>query len=350
MRGYVKYSLLGICITFSLVVCAQDDFDPGIRSENTIRIAFYNTENFFDVLDDPKKRDDEFTPNGDKHWDKYKFNEKQAKLAKVIIALGGWECPEIIGFCELENKGVLQSLIWQNNLKDQGYKIAHYESPDRRGIDVGLLYRSEKINLIYSEPVSINFPWDASYKTRDILYAVFSMNTIDTFHLFINHWPSRWGGQLESEPSRKFVASVLKSKTDSLLGLDKQAPIIIMGDFNDTPVNQSVSSVLGAQPQVTENPKDLVNLTAAFEGKRGTHKYQGDWAVLDQVIVSQSMVGEDNKLGVKEKKAYIFNAPFLLEPDEKFQGESVNRTYIGMKYHGGYSDHLPIYIDVELKP
>ena len=342
-------SLAFIYVSFlcSLGLFGQDDFDAKARGDKGIRVVFYNTENFFDMRDDPNKRDDEFTPSGDKHWDQWKYREKTSNLAKVITAVGGWEAPEIVAFCELENADVLQTLIFEKLLIDKKYKIVHYESPDRRGIDVGLIYRTDKINIVHSEPIAIHFPWSENNKTRDILYTTFTSNIADTIHFFVNHWPSRWGGQLESEPGRKFVASVLKSKVDSIQHALPNAKILIVGDFNDTPVNESLTLVLEAKKDTTStNSTDLINLMYAYEGITGTHKYQGQWGVLDQIIVSKSFFISHHGWTIKDGKGRIFNAPFLLEPDEKYHGNTVSRTYQGMKYIGGYSDHLPIYIDL----
>jgi hypothetical protein len=183
-----------------------NDFE---RGNTEARFVFYNTENLFDVIKDSIKRDEDFTPDGAKHWDKWKYNEKQNNLSKVIVSVGGWNLPELVAFCEIENKKVLYDLTNYTSLKNKGYEIVHFESPDRRGIDVGFIYLKEKIQVLNAEPVSINFPWDSTYKTRDILHAKLLLFGTDTLHFFVCHWPSKWGGHLETDKSRLFVGNVL---------------------------------------------------------------------------------------------------------------------------------------------
>ena len=351
-RVFIKTRLERFCFILfvgPLISFGQSEFNDEFRGNEAIRIGFYNTENLFDPEDDSTKRDEQFTPEGSNHWDKYRYWDKQKKLSKVVLALGGWEAPAVMAFCEIENKKVLEYMVYETPLEKMNYSILHYESPDRRGIDVGLIYRKEKVKLIYSKAIAIHFPWDENYKTRDILYAQMEAYNKDTVHLFINHWPSRWRGQMETDKSRRFVASVLKHTIDSIQKDKPKAKIVIMGDFNDSPTNGSMSEVLNARKDtINTNEKSLINLMFPYEGKKGTHKYQGEWAALDQIIVSKSLLDGQGTMKVKNNRGYIFSPDFLLIDDQKYQGKKVNRTYIGMKYQGGYSDHLPIYLDLEV--
>jgi len=305
---------------------------------NEIRMVFYNVENLFDPADDPLTRDEEFTPDGDRHWDKYKYYEKLNRSAKALIATGGFEPPEIIGLCEIENKKVLTDLIYNTALKSYGYGIAHFESRDRRGIDVGLLYQKDKVALINSQKILIDFPWDKNYYTRDILWATFALKQ-DTFHVFANHWPSRWRGQLETEQSRMFVAQTLRKVTDSLYENNSLVKIIVMGDFNDTPTDKSIKDVLIGN----DNPY-FINLMIDISLFPGSNKYRNDWTYIDQMILSEGFKMQ-NGLGYIDKSALPCAFDFLLELDKKNMGLKPKRTFIGFSYQPGFSDHLPIKAD-----
>jgi len=313
---------------------------------------FYNVENLFDTFDDSLKRDDDFLPEGNHFWNNHKYYTKLNQICKVIMAVGEWNPPAIIGLCEIENRKVIYDLTNNTPLVKYEYKIVHKESPDRRGIDVGLLYRDDLFTPINSSFLQINFPNNPESKTRDILYVKGVTNYSDTLHVFVNHWPSRWGGQLESEERRVFVASVLKTTIDSIFNENSNANIIITGDFNDYPDNKSIKDILSAKQSIDDvSSNQLYNLSSIlFKTKNiGSHKYQGEWGVLDQFIVSGNLLKKENEVYTSTEDTYIFNQDFLLEPDESNFGFKPNRTYIGYKYNGGYSDHLPIYLILNFK-
>ncbi len=324
----------------------KDDF----RGDRAIRVMFYNVENLFDTFNDSLKADDNFTPEGNNRWTEFKLNKKYKDLAKVVLAVGGWEAPEIVGLCEIENRFVLDQWIQKTGLKNWNYQIIHEESPDNRGIDVAMLYRPDKFTPINHEAIRIIFPFDKNSKTRDILYVRGLVTQTDTIHLFVNHWPSKFGGAKETEPKRMFVAKLLRSKVDSIFSLNAQANIIIMGDLNDEPTDESVMK--GLRPVVDlknlKAPNELFNLMYAIR-HRGSHKYQESWSTIDQFIVSGGLLLREEGLRIAPEKAIIFEADFLLEKDERNMGYKPYRTFIGMKYHGGYADHLPIYVDLLLK-
>ncbi|NOQ27965.1 MAG: hypothetical protein GQ564_21590 [Bacteroidales bacterium] len=308
---------------------------------------FYNVENLFDTFNDSLINDEEFLPKGTRYWNQYKYYSKINNIYKVIIAVGEWNPPAIIGLCEIENKKVINDIVNNTQLVKYEYNIIHQESPDRRGIDVALLYREELFIPINYEAIPINFPDNPDSKTRDILYVKGIVKSTDTLNVFINHWPSRWGGQLESEERRLYVASVLKAKVDSIFKSNSKSNIVIMGDFNDYPENKSINNILDASQvfkQITENK--LYNLSSIIPKSKniGTHKYQGEWGVLDQFIISGNLLNNKNKIFTSINDIHIFNPDFLLEPDESYFGYKPNRTYVGYKYNGGYSDHLPTYL------
>ncbi|MBN2215564.1 MAG: hypothetical protein JW723_15120 [Bacteroidales bacterium] len=347
-------TLTAVLTIFVIMLGTQtgDTGEAASDSRTGLRIMFYNVENLFDCIDDPLTGDNEFTPEGQMHWTEKRFRAKLNNLYRVIVAAGGWKPPELIAFAEIENRFVLDQLVSETPLLKYSYEIIHKDSPDQRGIDVALIYRPGHLDKISEKFFCIDYADEAIPKTRDILYCAFRVNLKDTIHVFVNHWPSRSGGQLSSEKNRLYVASVLKSKTDSLFRVDERTKIIIVGDFNDQPDNKSLLKAL--QAKFIENhtePGNLFNLSSCStkKGGCGTHKYKGNWSILDQVIVSGGLLHKDGVFILPD--AYkIFNPPFLLEPDDKYLGSKPYRTYSGFKYNGGYSDHLPVYADLKFSP
>ncbi|RLD54395.1 MAG: endonuclease [Bacteroidetes bacterium] len=321
--------------------------------EERFRVVFYNVENLFDVYDDTLKRDNEFTPEGMRHWNNKKFYTKLNQIYRIVISIGEWDPPAVVGLCEIENRFVLNKLVYDTPLKNIDYKIVHQESPDRRGIDVGLLYRPDKMQPVSHQAILIRFPFDTASRTRDILYVKSLVNEKDTVHFYVNHWPSKYGGFMATEPKRAFVASVLKKHTDSILRVNPHANIVVMGDFNDTPGDNSVLKELDAHPDTIGLKNiDLYNLMYPLhdDWKMGTNKYQGEWSAIDQFIVSGGMVKGVTGVRISPEGAKVFRPDYLIEKDMKFMGTKPFRTYGGAKYLGGYSDHFPIYLDLEFKP
>jgi len=325
--------------------CARADSEKN-RGQN-VRIVFWNVENLYDPYDDTTTLDDEFTSSGSKHWSYSKFRKKLNLVAKTLIATGGWEPPAIAGMCEVENKYVLAKLIYETPLKSWKFRVVHHESPDARGIDVAMIYRPEKFKLLSARTFSINFPFDTTSQTREILMVKGLMFDTDTLNVFINHWPSRRGGYVESQPRRNWVAGVLRKLIDSVQSVNPLSNIIIMGDFNDEPDKESIISILGAGDKtVNILPNRLVNLMFPKIRDEGTIKYQGNWSILDQFIVSGSVFQGTNGLKSDFRDAQIVRMDFLLNEDIRYFGSKPIRTYTGPRYNGGFSDHLPISLDV----
>ncbi len=327
----------------------DNSFQDQPRDESGLRIVFYNVENLFDPFDDTLKHDDEYTMMGFRGWSWKKFQAKVINTARVLINVGGWEPPGIIGLCEVENGFALHYLKRESPLKKFNYKSVHYESPDKRGIDVALLYRDEKFESLYDEAIQIIFPFDTSSRTRDILYVKGLVTFDDTLHVFVNHWPSRYGGYLGTKPKREYVSSVLRQKVDSILSFDSLAYIVIMGDFNDDPAENSIYTILKAKSlKSNATGYNLINLMydKHMEGKEGTHKFREHWGILDQFIVSSSFLRDSSNIKIMDNKAIIFSPAFLLMDDPQYLGLKTFRTYHGAKYQGGYSDHLPVYLDL----
>jgi len=306
------------------------------------RFAFYNVENLFDVFDDPKKNDEEFTPEGNKKWTKSRYQLKINKLSEVVV---GMDFPDILGVCEVENELVLTDWAASQFLKPHQYQVIHFESPDRRGIDNGLLYKKDKFRVLDSEAIAINFPEDVvkDYFTRDIVYVKGIYNNQDTLHIFINHWPSRRGGLEASQPKRIYVASQLRKKTDAIFNKNQNANILLMGDFNDETDNVSITTHLGAGPANSSNKQYLYNLTEPLDmAGKGTYRYKENWNMLDQIIVSRNLL----KGSLLLDNAQIYQPDYLNYEDKKY-GKRPNKTYGGKNYYGGYSDHYPVYVDVK---
>ena len=313
----------------------------------TARFVFYNVENLFDIYDDSLTIDEEFTPEASKGWTANRYHDKLDRIAKTLTAAGEWNFPAFVGLCEVENRSVLQDLVEHRLLSAAGYGIIHRESPDSRGIDVALLYNPNIFSVLDSHWIPIIFDVDPEMQTREILYVKGIVFEKDTLHIFINHWPSRWGGVEGSQPKRLTVAKKLREYTDSLFLFCRNPNILIAGDLNDNPVDSSVHRILGAEKQFDGSRNILVNLMFPVYEKQneGSLKYKSDWEVYDQLIVSSALL-DTIALHVQDNRAYIFSAPFLLTDDEKYLGKKPFRTYAGPSYLGGFSDHLPVYLDL----
>jgi len=323
-----------------------------VFTQNDFRVMFYNVENLFDTKDDSLKNDNDFLPDGFMHWTPWKYREKLRNITRVITAAGGMRSPAVVGLCEVENDSVIYDLTRRSPLRTQDYAYIVSTSPDERGIDVALLYQRHQFKLLESREYEIIFGNRDDKPTRNILHAVGEVISGDTIDLFVCHFPSRSEGQRVSEPARIAAAALLRGKTDSLLSQRGKPHIVIMGDFNDHPDDQSLSRTLRAGG-IPDNPHHdtLYNLFSkkAKENKKGTYKYQGRWEVLDQFIVNGRLLMKENTVHVKDRQAMIFDAAFLMEEDTRYYGTKPFRTYLGPRYNGGFSDHLPIYMDLIIR-
>lgn len=318
-------------------------------AQEQYRIVSYNVENLFDCQNDSLTNDDEFTPQGKRAWNYDKYQKKLGRISKVVAAINEGTPPLLIGLCEIENARVLTDLTQYSPLKAMNYRFVHFDSPDQRGIDTGLLYQRTLFRPFHSEPLAVRFRDYPQSTTRDILYVAGVFCGTDTLHVFVCHFPSRLGGELQSESKRCDAAAVLKAKTDSIISVSTNAKIVIMGDFNDYPDNKSITQVLQALMPEAGNisNKKLYNLTKRLceNPNIGTHKYQAEWGILDQIIVSGALLTAQKGLTTTEFGASVFSADFLLEDDEKYLYKKPFRTYVGFKYNNGFSDHLPVFLD-----
>ncbi|MCB0396919.1 MAG: hypothetical protein KDD36_09710 [Flavobacteriales bacterium] len=315
--------------------------ERGNDERTSIRLGFYNVENLFHPSDDSLTMDEAFTPSGEQHWSYSRYQEKLVNTSKVIMALGEWQGVTALGLCEIENRKVLEDLTARTPLKSKPWGIIHHDSHDPRGIDVGLIYRKDRLTILYDSAIAV-VPPNSNYQSRDILYVKALAYASDTLHLFINHWPSRRGGQQVSEHKRIGAAKILRACMDSILIRDSLAMIISMGDFNDGPHNTSISKILdaGSMP-----PHRFQHAMSHAPPTTGTHRYDGQWEILDQIIVSPSL--SNGHSGWKSGEGQIFRKDFLMTEDLTHGGQKPWRTFTGPKYIGGFSDHLPVFVDLQ---
>ncbi|HIP32062.1 MAG TPA: hypothetical protein EYG86_04820 [Crocinitomicaceae bacterium] len=305
-------------------------------------VVFYNVENLFDTENDPRTNDDDFTPSGYLNWDDERYETKLKNISEAINLID--EKPVLIGLAEIENHKVLEALIETPGMTKINYKYVHFNSPDRRGIDVALLYDADAFEVIESEKIAVKLPNNRGFNTRDILHVFGEFNGGAKTHVFINHWSSRREGQKETEHKRVRAATILREEVDKILENDKDANIIIIGDFNDYPDNESLNKVLQAKEAGYDNEGDLINLLFdEHENGEGTAVYQREWSVLDQIIISQAVYDQKSGLGIENQDAEILRERTLIYT-YRDGGQKPSATYGGRKYYGGYSDHLPVYI------
>lgn len=317
--------------------------------QDSLLVAFYNVENLFHPSDDSLTRDDDFTPTGLYHWTYKKYFRKISNTAKVLIAMGQGNPPAIVGLAEIENEQVLKDLCYRSPLKIYGYRYVHHDSPDRRGVDVALLYRDSCVSVLREHKVPVVFPFEPQTRNRDLLYVLAKFPGGDSLHVVVNHWTSRFGGYAATIPKRNYYADVARQLVDSVLSENAKANILLMGDFNDYATDASMEKHLRAQKYRPNNLEDtLFNLMYHFVNQNnvGSHKHEDFWGCLDQLIVSRGLLFDETQLHVAQHQAHIYQAPFLLVPDEKFGGMKTYRTFLGPRYIGGYADHLPVYVVV----
>lgn len=308
-----------------------------MSNENHFVIGFYNLENFFDTVNDPHALDDDFTPNGFYRWKKRKFKNKVNKIAKAISKIGpknAEQPPVLLGVAEVENGSVLQSLIEAKTLKDFPFDFIHFDSPDERGIDTGLIYNKDHFKVMHAEtlPLYVENSQGTRDFTRDILYVHGRLNN-ERIHLFVNHWPSRREGVDETNHKRIKAAELIISKLNSLE--DGGHNCIVMGDFNDGPHSASIQKLM-------ETGHFINPMKKLLSPEIGSANYRGVWSLFDQIILSHSFLNHDINTH-SFNKAGIFAPKFLKEWKGKYKGNPF-RTFARGKYLGGYSDHFPVYV------
>lgn len=294
----------------------------------TLTVVELNCENLFDCQHDSLKQDTEFLPEATRHWTRKRYWQKLNNIAQELLSTCDDGIPDLIALCEVENDSVLHDLSRRSLLRNAGYEYVMTDSPDLRGIDVALLYSPVSFALMGSQSLRV-MPVEGMRPTRDILYVSGRVLSGDTLHLFVVHAPSRYGGERYSRPFRQAVAERLCQSVDSIRAISPDASILVAGDFNDE-ADGPIATYIGQH--------SLVNLTKDAHGQndvRGTYRYQGQWGSIDHIFGSPYIYN-------KVEKAYIHAPKFLLEEEKTYGGVRPRRTYNGMRYQQGYSDHLPL--------
>ena len=338
MRKLLLFSILAILlISFSF-------------AQKPHKVVFYNVENFFDTINDPEIHDAEFTPEGAKKWNSTKYNKKLSNIERVFFDIAAIDknYPAVIGLAEIENRSVLEDIISTPKLNPGNYRIVHYDSPDARGVDVAFLYRPEVFKLEGEKAIKADVPW----RTRDIL-TMWGTIEDEPFFFMVAHWPSRLGGKEASESKRIAVGEQMRAIADSVIQANPATKVIIMGDFNDDPTDKSVLQGLGAKIRKKDLQEgDLYNpYGAMLRAGLGTLAYGDAWNIFDNIVVSENLVnGEKSSIQLIQANGSkfdgnIFKPHYLIQKEGQYKGYPL-RTFIGDNFQGGYSDHLPVYINI----
>ncbi len=332
---------LYLILFFSQSIAQKEEYKSAI-------VAFYNLENFYDTVDNPKVDDEEFLPNGPKNYNSKIYWMKVEHLATVISQIGtdiNADGPALLGVAEIENDTVLNDLIHHPLLQKRNYSFVHYDSRDFRGIDVALIYNPKYFKVLDSRKLFVFIPTGTkqAFYTRDVLW-VKGLLAGDTVNVLVNHWPSRVGGEQRSAPARAAAAMVDKNFIDSIEKININAKIIVMGDLNDDPVSPSITKVLGAKGNIEKiRPGELYNPWIDLYKKGiGTLAYQDAWGLFDQIMINYAWL-DKSQSGFFYYQPHIFNKVFMIENIGRYKGYPM-RTWDGNTYRGGYSDHFPTYI------
>jgi predicted extracellular nuclease len=337
-KSYLISAFLFVCL---LTLLSQ-------KNVKSFVVVSYNVENLFDTINSPDFDDDEFTPSGTKKWTYKRYEDKLKKLVEVVRSIPGKEAPALLGLAEIENRGVLEDLIRVRGLRREEYGIVHEDGLDPRGIECALLYRTEFFTYLSHEYVQVEDLEDPDYIHRRILHVKGKGPDGSNLHIFMNHWKSRSGGEKETERKRMYSAITLRKQLDMLLARESDFKVIILGDFNDEPTNNSLTKGLSAMSkrkniQMGEYYNlfyDLHNI-----GNKGSYNYQGTWNMLDQVIVSYNLLNQESGLSTGYENGKIHQEEFMMFESEKYGTLLPSATYGGSQYYGGPSDHLPIYVE-----
>jgi len=310
---------------------------PQENKKEELFVLFYNVENLFDTINDELTEDDSFLPTSNKKYDSKKYEHKIKQIGRVIDSIKFYndnKLPDIIGLCEVENIKVIKKLLEEPAFQNQKFNIIHKDSPDTRGIDCALLINNN-LEIIKQDFIKIINP-ESKRPTRDIVYTKLKYNEI-IFNIFVNHWPSRWGGQEETNYKRVFAAKVLKDYID--LNIIKNELTIIMGDFNDYPNNESLS--------IFTNEKFFNIMTTENISGSGSYNYKGEWNWLDQIILSNNFKSTNFEI----LSAGSFQKDFMMYESKNIKLKSrvfPSRTFGGNFWYGGFSDHLPVYLRLKI--
>lgn len=336
-----KIPLILLLTCVALALDAQQQFKIGC-------IGFYNFENLFDTIDAPDIRDEEFTPEGPKNYDTGLYQNKLDHLARVVSELGVEKTPDgvsILGVSEVENRRVLEDFVRHPKIADRNYQIVHHDSPDRRGIDVALLYQPKYYEVLGSKAVPLLIYDDDGGRryTRNVLL-VSGRYDGDLLHVLVNHWPSRSGGESATQEYRNAGALLCKNLADSLMQTDPRAKIIIMGDLNDDPISPSVRKVLNAKGKKRQvKDRGFYNpMLDLYKKGIGSLAWRDTWNLFDQLILNKTLIDPKSE-GYQYYQTVVYNKKYLTQKTGQYAGYPF-RSFVGDNYLGGYSDHFPVYL------
>lgn len=321
----------------------------GQTQYKVVPMGFYNLENLYDTIDQPDVDDAEFTPDGNHHYTGTIFKDKIEHLVEVLSQIGTDLSPDGLAFfgcAEIENTSVLETLASHPKLLSRNYQIVHYDGPDLRGVDCGFMYNPKYFRVTDSRSIRVDLSQVISdwRPTRDILYVKGLLNGTDTIHIFVNHWPSRRGSSEATAPLREFAAGICRKQIDSLMAIDPNTKVILMGDLNDNPTDPSMVKVLScSEKRETTQPGGLYNPWVEFYKKGiGTLGFNDTWSLFDQIVFSYGWLNKEQS-GYFLKSAHIFNRDFMVQKTGKYKGYP-KRTWDWNLYNAGYSDHFPTYV------
>lgn len=338
-----KRVLFTVLLAMFIVVCF---------AQKPYKVMFYNIENFFDTINDPEVRDDEFTPEGPKAWNAAKYAKKLSNIERVLFDVAAVDriYPAVIGFSEVENRTVLEDIVATKKLAPASYRVVHYDSPEARGVDVAFIYRPDQFKLEGSFPVKAEVPTLPNFRTRDIL-TMWGTIEGEPFYFMVAHWPSRLGGKDASAFKREALGAQMRRLADSVLRINPATKVVAMGDFNDDPTDPSIEEALGAKGKIKELAKgDFFNpYHEMLRAGMGTLAYGDAWNIFDNIVVTENLAkGSMGDLKLRRDPTskfygHIFRAHYLFQKEGQYRGYPL-RTYVGNNFQGGFSDHLPVYI------
>ena len=335
-----------ICLILPALTFGQAmELNPD-KSYQAITVGYYNVENLFDTLDTENKEDEEFLPDGPKLYGTKRYTEKLGRLARVISEIGTDLNPDglaLVGVSEIENEAVLKDLAKEKAIADRNYQIIHYESPGDRGIDVALMYNPKYFTPTSHKSHELTLEHKEDFKTRDQLVVTGDLLG-EEVSVLVNHWPSRRGGEKASAPLRQAAAELNRTIIDSLFEINSNAKLLTMGDFNDDPVDLSMTKKLDATGKAKKaKGETLYNpMYPLYKKGIGSLAYRDNWNLFDQIVISSAWLNDDPGKW-RFYGAKVYNKDYLKQKEGNFKGYPF-RTFVGDTYMGGYSDHFPVYL------
>ena len=315
--------MLCLLSLLAFALCAQE----------RVRLVSYNVENLFDCVDDTLTNDNEFLPEATRHWTPYRYWQKLHAVSRAIASIGGDRAPDFVALCEVENDSVMRDLTCRSPLRTVGYDYLMTSSADPRGIDVALMYKPTTFRPFAHQSLSLPF----GQHLRDVLLVSGQLHTGDTLDIFVCHLPSRLNGRKSAQLRGNVVESICMA-IDSVCLARTTPRIVVMGDFNDTPQSKALYPLA-----------ERAGMTCVTDGLGGSYRYKGKWEQIDHVYLSPALLrreGDSTALHLSPRGAWNFEADFLVEPESLYGGYRPLRTYNGMRYVGGTSDHLPVCFDL----